>query len=72
MINRIKRKQTGIGIKFNAIAFIFILPVLYVLHQKSIISGGMTMGIGGAFFGALFHSVLRRCFSRDDKKEYAE
>lgn len=64
MTNRTKQNETGIGIKFHAIAFIIAAPVAYVLYQKSIISGGMASGIGGAFLGPLVHSLLRRCFFR--------
>lgn len=64
MANRTKQNDTGIGIKFHAIAFIFVAPVLYVLYQKSIISGGMASGIGGAFLGPLIHSLFSRYFCR--------
>lgn len=64
MTNRTKQNETGIGIKFHAIAFIIAASVAYALYEKSIISGGMASGIGGAFLGPLVHSLLRRCFFR--------
>jgi hypothetical protein len=51
MTNRTKQNETGIGIKFHAIAFIIAASVAYALYEKSIISGGMASGIGGAFLG---------------------
>lgn len=64
MTNKTKQIETGIGIKFHAIAFIFVVPVLYVLYQKNIISGSLASGIGCLFLGLLVHSLFSRCFFR--------
>ncbi|ORJ49412.1 hypothetical protein B2M27_15505 (plasmid) [Kluyvera intermedia] len=64
MKNELKQALKDPNIKFHAILWVLILPVLYFLHQKNIISGGMVAAMSCGLSGVLLHHVVSYCIRR--------
>ncbi len=64
MKNTLKQALKDSNIQFHAILWVLMLPVLYVLHQTNIISGGMVAGIGCGLSGILLHNIASYCIRR--------